>query len=133
MLDRWARAALLGGPQVKAATIWAIREAAHAAGIVRASIQELYMARAHGSGRQDRSGHESARLDLSTCRAVFRAAEKLDASLLIFEQAIGEGVFAEQPPAEYAAGVLAAALSEGYSGPIFLRRTTTRSMPRPIQ
>jgi fructose/tagatose bisphosphate aldolase len=56
-----------------------------------------------------------------TCRAAFRAAAKLDADLLIFEQAPTEMVFADQRPAEYAAAVLAAAMREGHRGPIFLQ------------
>jgi hypothetical protein len=39
MLDRWARAAALAEPAVREVAIWAIREAAHAAGIVPASVQ----------------------------------------------------------------------------------------------
>ena len=45
----------------------------------------------------------------------------MDAKLLIFEQAVGEAIYAAQPPAEYTAGVLAAALREGYEGPVFLQ------------
>jgi fructose/tagatose bisphosphate aldolase len=45
----------------------------------------------------------------------------MDAGLFIFEQAITEQSFAAQPPLEYTAGVLAAALREGYSGPVFLQ------------
>jgi len=56
-----------------------------------------------------------------TCRAAFRAARTLQADLLIFEQAPLEMVYADQRPAEYTTGVLAAALREGYSGPVFLQ------------
>ena len=122
MIDRWARAAALANPETRQVAIWAIREAAHAAGIVPASIQELYIARAD----EQWSGKTVPAMNLRgwtyhTCRAVFRAAAKLNASLLIFEQAVGEAIYAEQPPAEYTAGVLAAALREGYVGPVFLQ------------
>ena len=56
-----------------------------------------------------------------TCRAAFRAANEMDAALFVFEQAVSESVFAEQRPVEYTAGVLAAALREGYTGPVFLQ------------
>jgi hypothetical protein len=56
-----------------------------------------------------------------TCRAAFRAARRLGADLLIFEQAPVEIIYADQRPAEYTAGVLAAALREGHRGPIFLQ------------
>jgi hypothetical protein len=56
-----------------------------------------------------------------TCRAAFRAARRLEADLLVFEQAPVEAVYAAQRPAEYAAGVLAAAMREGHRGPVFLQ------------
>lgn len=122
VLDRWARAAALGEPEVRGAAIWAIREAARTAGLVPASIHGLYSAR----GRGVWGGRTVPALNLrgwsyQTCRAAFRAAAKLDADLLIFEQAPTEMVFAAQRPAEYAAAVLAAAMREGHRGPIFLQ------------
>lgn len=122
VVDRWARAAALGAPDARAVAIWAIREAAHAANIVPASIQDLYMARAAGGW----PGRTVPAMNLrgwtyQTCRAVFRAARDMKAGLFIFEQAVAESVYAAQPPAEYTAGVLAAALREGYSGPVFLQ------------
>jgi fructose/tagatose bisphosphate aldolase len=122
MIDRWARAALLADMETRQVAIWAIREAAHAAGIVPSSIQDLYIACADGKW----SGKTVPAMNLrgwtyQTCRAVFRAAKELDAHLLIFEQAVGEAIYAVQPPAEYTAGVLAAALREGHTGPVFLQ------------
>jgi hypothetical protein len=121
-LDRWARAAALGEPAVRPAAIWAIREAANAAGLVPASIQGLYAARGRGEWR----GRTVPALNLrgwtyATCRAAFRAARRMDAALLIFEQALGEALYAKQTPAEYTAGVLAAAMREGHTGPVFLQ------------
>jgi len=122
VLDRWARAAALAEPDIRQAAVWAIREAACASGVVPASIQELYTAR----GRGGWGGRTVPALNLrgwtyQTCRAAFRAAKKMRASLLIFEQALAEAIYAAQLPAEYAAGVLAAAMREGYSGPVFLQ------------
>jgi len=122
MLDRWARGTALGEPSVRQAATWAIREAARTAGLVPASIHGLYAAR----GRGVWGGRTVPALNLrgwsyQTCRAAFRAAAKLDADLLIFEQAPTEMVFAAQRPAEYAAAVLAAAMCEGHRGPIFLQ------------
>jgi fructose/tagatose bisphosphate aldolase len=122
MLDRWARAAALAEPDARQAAIWAIREAAHAAGVVPASVQGLYMARGAGEW----SDRTVPALNLRgwsyhTCRAAFRAAGKIGAQLLIFEQAVGEAIYAAQPPAEYTAAVLAAAMREGHTGPVFLQ------------
>lgn len=121
-LDRWARAAALAEPRVRGAAIWAIREAARANGVVPASIHGLYAAR----GRGEWDGRTVPAMNLRgwtypTCRAAFRAARKLQADLLIFEQAPMEMIYADQRPAEYTAGVLAAALREGHRGPIFLQ------------
>lgn len=122
MLDRWARAAALAEPDVRQVAIWAIREAARASGIVPASMHALYMAR----GKELWSGRTVPALNLrgwtyQTCRAAFRAARKMGSSLLIFEQALAEAIYAAQRPAEYTAGVLAAAMREGHRGPVFLQ------------
>ena len=122
LLDRWARAAALAEPDVRQAAIWAIREAAHASGVIPASIQGLYVAR----GKDQWSDRTVPALNLrgwtyQTCRAAFRAARKMGSSLLIFEQALAEAVYAAQPAVEYTAGVLAAAMREGHRGPVFLQ------------
>jgi fructose/tagatose bisphosphate aldolase len=56
-----------------------------------------------------------------TARAVIRAARKLDAGAFILEIARSEIGYTEQRPNEYAAVVIAAALREGFRGPIFLQ------------
>lgn len=122
MIERWAKAAALAPPEARAVAIWLIREAARAAGITSCSIQDLYMARARGEW----SGKTVPAMNLrgwtfEICRAAFRAAAELDAGLFIFEQSVTESVFAEQTPAEFTAGVLAAALREGYRGPVFIQ------------
>jgi hypothetical protein len=122
MLDRWAEAATLAEPELRQAAIWAIRLAARAAGVAPASMYELYMAR----GRGEWGGRTVPAMNLrgwtyQTCRAAFRAARGRGAALLIFEQAPAEAVYAGQRPAEYVAGVLAAAMREGHRGPVFLQ------------
>jgi hypothetical protein len=122
MLDRWARAAALAEPDARQAALWAIREAAHAAGLIPASIHDLYVAR----GKEHWSNKTVPAMNLrgwtyQTSRAAFRAARKRNAGLLIFEQALAEAIYAAQSPAEYTAAVLAAGLREGHRGPIFLQ------------
>jgi len=56
-----------------------------------------------------------------TARAVVRSAKKLNAGAFIFEIARSEIGYTEQRPHEYAAVVLAAALREGFTGPIFIQ------------
>jgi hypothetical protein len=121
-LDRWARAAALAEPDVRRAAIWAIREAARAGGLAPASMQGLYTARGQGKwGDRTVPALNLRGWTYQTCRAAFRAARTLAVDLLIFEQAPLEMVYAAQRPAEYTAGVLAAALREGHRGPIFLQ------------
>jgi hypothetical protein len=122
MLDRWARAAALAEPATRQAAGWAIRAAAHAAGLIPASIHDLYVARGRDAWRDKTVPAMNLRgWTYQTCRAAFRAARRRQAGLLIFEQALAEWLYAAQPPAEYTAAVLAAGLREGYRGPIFLQ------------
>jgi fructose/tagatose bisphosphate aldolase len=56
-----------------------------------------------------------------TARAVVRAAKALKAGAFIFEIARSEIGYTEQRPHEYTAIVLAAALREGFTGPVFIQ------------
>src|SRR4051812_10353322 len=99
-----------------------IRTRAAAAGIRPASIHDLYLA----MGRNDASGFTVPAINVramayDTARAVIRSAKKLNAGAFIFEIARSEIGYTEQRPHEYAAIVLAAALREGFSGPIFIQ------------
>ncbi|HUF17082.1 MAG TPA: class II fructose-bisphosphate aldolase, partial [Thermoanaerobaculia bacterium] len=99
-----------------------IHELAHRCGAVPASIQTLYEA----MGRGEVTGftvpaHNIRVLTYDTCRALFRAAMKNNVGPFIFEIARSEMGYTEQRPAEYAACVLAAAIKEGYRGPVFIQ------------
>jgi hypothetical protein len=90
--------------------------------LIPATIQGLYVARGQGKW----PGRTVPAMNLrgwtyQTSRAAFRAARKMGAGLLIFEQALMESIYAMQPPAEYTAAVLAAGMREGHTGPIFLQ------------
>lgn len=60
-------------------------------------------------------------LTYDVARALFRAAMKHDVGPFIFEIARSEIGYTEQRPGEYAACVLAAAIAEGYKGPVFIQ------------
>ena len=60
-------------------------------------------------------------LAYDSARAVFRAARKIDAGAFIFEIARSEIGYTDQRPAEYVAAVLAAAIREGFRGPVFIQ------------
>src|SRR5438046_418904 len=99
-----------------------IRKRAAEAGLRPASIHDLYLA----MGRGEAGGFTVPAINVramayDTARAVARAAKKLNAGAFIFEIARSEIGYTEQRPHEYAAIVLAAALREGFSGPLFIQ------------
>jgi fructose/tagatose bisphosphate aldolase len=100
----------------------AIREAASERGIVPASTHGLY--EAAGKGLYSRVTVPAINirgLTYQVARAVFRAALKGNVGAFIFEIARSEIGYTKQRPAEYAACVLAAAVKEGFRGPVFLQ------------
>jgi fructose/tagatose bisphosphate aldolase len=60
-------------------------------------------------------------LAFDAARAVFRAAIPIDAGAFIFEIARSEMGYTDQRPAEYVTSILAAAVAEGYKGPVFIQ------------
>jgi fructose/tagatose bisphosphate aldolase len=123
IVDRLASTAAFGqDAELRGTARWIIRSLAAAAGIRPASIHDLYMA----MGRGDAGGFTVPAINVramayDTARAVIRAAKKLNAGAFIFEIARSEIGYTEQRPHEYAAIVLAAALREGFTGPIFIQ------------
>jgi len=120
--DRLARAAVFGDPDVKEAALWLIRDLARLRGIVPASIQPLYEA----MGRGEAGGYTTPALNLrgiayDMARSAAQAMLTLDAGPVVFELARSEMGYAFMDPAEYAAVVLAAALREGLTGPLFIQ------------
>lgn len=96
---------------------------ARANGAVPSSILPLY--RALGNGTISRRFTVPAinirSLTYDVARALFRAAMRNDVGPFIFEIARSEIGYTEQRPGEYAACVLAAAIAEGYKGPVFIQ------------
>ncbi|MDD5509838.1 MAG: class II fructose-bisphosphate aldolase [Dehalococcoidales bacterium] len=99
-----------------------IREIAAAHGAYPASIQGLYQA----AGKGLYSGKSVPAINIrgityQVARAVFRAALAHRVGALIFEIARSEIGYTAQRPDEYAVCVLAAAVREGFRGPVFLQ------------
>ncbi|MGB2856645.1 MAG: class II fructose-bisphosphate aldolase [Dehalococcoidia bacterium] len=99
-----------------------IRELALARGIYPASMQGLYEA----AGRGLYSGITVPAINIRgityhVARSVFRAALKDRVGAFIFEIARSEVGYTGQRPGEYAACVLAAAVKEGFKGPVFIQ------------
>ncbi|MBU2567823.1 MAG: class II fructose-bisphosphate aldolase [Elusimicrobia bacterium] len=99
-----------------------IRLAAKKYGLGPASIYDVYAARGEGKFSGVTVPAINIRgLTYETARAVFRAANKSDAGLIIIEIARSEIGYTEQRPSEYTAVVLGAAIKEGYKYPVFLQ------------
>ena len=99
-----------------------ITETARDLGIRPASIQGLYEA----MGRGECSGFTVPAINIrsltyDTARCIFRTAKKCGSGAFIFEIAKSEIGYTNQRPAEYTASVLAAAVKEGFRGPVFLQ------------
>ena len=87
-----------------------------------ASIHDLYKARGAnlwGGATVPAMNLRSLTYDLA--RAIFRAAKKINAGAFIFEIARSEMGYTDQKPLEYTTVILAAALREGYEGPVFIQ------------
>jgi fructose-bisphosphate aldolase, class II len=120
---RLAEIGALGAEPQKKAAQYLIRKAALACGAIPASINDLYRAR----GRDEVPftftvpAINLRMLTFDSARAVFKVAKEMNAGAFIFEIARSEMGYTDQRPSEYVASVLAAAIAEGYTGPVFLQ------------
>lgn len=123
-IDQLIQAAVFAdSDEDKAAARAELAQAGREAGIVPASINDFYLAR----------GREELPLDFTvpainvrgmaynTARAAFQAAVEDEVGAVIFEIARSEMGYTAQPPHEYVAVITAAALREGWSGPLFIQ------------
>ncbi|MCQ9207308.1 MAG: class II fructose-bisphosphate aldolase [Omnitrophica bacterium] len=99
-----------------------ILNAAYEKGVYPWSINDLYIAR----GKKKFSGFTVPAINLRTmtyelARAIFRVAKKINAGTFIFEIAKSEMGYTDQIPAEFTSMCLAAAVKEGFSGPVFIQ------------
>ncbi len=101
------------------ATIWKM---AADSGIYSASIHNLYMA----IGKKEVTGFTVPAINIrtltyDTARVIFRLAKNLKVGAMIFEIARSEIGYTKQRPDEYSTAVVAAAIKEGYKGPVFIQ------------
>lgn len=104
-----------------------ISDIAYKKGIYPSSIHQLYMAR----GKGEISGFTVPAINLRSmtydlARAIFRVAKRNASGAFIFEIAKSEMGYTNQPPIEYSSVILAAAIKEGFSGPIFIQADHTQ-------
>jgi fructose/tagatose bisphosphate aldolase len=121
-MDALVRDAVFGSGQTRDHARWLIWEIAQAVGVRPASIHELYLAR----GRGETGGFTVPAINVrgmayDTARSIFRTAVRQKAGAFILEIARSEIAYTEQRPAEYVAVMLAAALREGFRGPVFIQ------------
>ena len=100
-----------------------IRAAALELGIYPASIHDLYIARGRGDAPMTFTtpAFNLRALSYHAACAMFRAAKKINGGAFIFEIARSEMSYTDQRPAEYATNIFAAAITEGFSGPVFIQ------------
>ncbi len=121
-MDALVRDAVFGGTVERERARWLIWELAQQVGARPSSIHELYRAR----GRGETKGFTVPAINVrgaayDTARAIFRTAVRMNAGAFIVEIARSEIAYTEQRPAEYVAVMLAAALREGFRGPVFIQ------------
>lgn len=121
-MDELAKTAVFGGPEEKEFARWMIWELGQAVGVRPSSIHDLYLAR----GRKEVHGFTVPAINVrgssyDTARSIFRTAIAMKAGAFILEIARSEIAYTDQRPAEYVAVMLAAALREGFRGPLFIQ------------
>ena len=121
-MDELVRTAVFGDSVAKDDARWLIWELGQAVGVRPSSIHELYLARGKGKIHGFTVPAINVRaMTYDTARAIFRTAIRMDAGAFIFEIARSEIAYTDQRPAEYVAVILAAALREGFRGPVFIQ------------
>ena len=118
-----ARASAFGPEADRNAARWLIWETALALGVFPASINDLYLAR--GKGAIEKAFTVPAMnlrvMSFDCARAAFRAGLSRKVGPLIFEIARSEMTYTDQRPSEYTSSILAAAIAEGWNGPVFIQ------------
>src|SRR6266498_401602 len=121
-MDRLAYSAVFGSDDERDDARWLIWEIGQNVGVIPSSIHDLYLAR----GRGETGGFTVPAINVrgmsyDTARSLFRTAIKLRSGAFICEIARSEIAYTDQRPGEYVAVILAAALREGFRGPVFIQ------------
>ncbi len=122
LVDSLVRNAVFGTPEVREFSRWLIWELGQALEVRPASIHDFYMARAQDAWQDRTVPAMNIRFTTyDTARAALRAARQAQVGAFIFEIARSEMGYTDQEPAEYSACLIAAAIREGYRGPLFIQ------------
>ena len=121
-MDWLIRDAVFGPDPVKVLARRVIWEAGIALNAIPASINDFYMARGRNEyGNLTVPAMNLRGLAYDSAKAAFRAANARGVGALIFEIARSEMGYTDQRPTEYVAAIQAAALKEGFQGPVFVQ------------
>lgn len=121
-LDEWAYQLAFAPPAQQQTLLGQLRQLALEHGVMLSSISPVYRALAQGQLPALTVPAFNLRgLTYPIARALFRSMATHQAGPVMFELAPSEAREGQQSFTEYAAMVLAAALREGYRGPLFLQ------------
>lgn len=122
-MDALVREAVFGQGQARDHARWLIWEIGQEVGVRAASINDLYLARGRGEARGGWTvpAMNVRGMSYDTARAIFRTAIRHEVGAFILEIARSEIAYTDQRPSEYVAVMLAAALREGFRGPVFIQ------------
>ncbi|TCK06711.1 class II fructose-bisphosphate aldolase [Phorcysia thermohydrogeniphila] len=124
LIDRLVYTAVFGDEKEKACCRWLIRALALELDIVPASIHDLYV---NGMAKEELGrwftvpAMNIRGMTYDVMRQIFKIAVQEDMGAFILEIAKSEIGYTDQRPAEYTACTLAAAIKEGYRGPVFIQ------------
>ena len=122
IIDRLIHTAVFGQGDVRESARWLIWEIGWAAGIRSASIDSLYQARS----RDEYSATTVPAINVRAmaydfARAIVASAKRRKVGAFIFELARSEMGYTDQTCDEFATVMMAAAIKEGHTGPIFIQ------------
>jgi len=121
IMDQLVYEAVFSEDERKKGLLLLIKEIAKTFGAVPASIQGLYEEMGRNYPGFTVPAMNLRGLTYDAARAVFRKALEKKVGAFIFEIARSEIGYTKQRPLEYSAVVLAAAVREGYKGPVFIQ------------
>lgn len=121
LMDGLIYEAVFAEEERKKGLLLLVKEIAKACGAVPASIQGLYEEMGRNYPGFTVPAINIRGLTYDSARAVFRKALEKKVGAFIFEIARSEIGYTKQRPLEYSAVVLAAAVREGYMGPVFIQ------------
>lgn len=122
-IDNLVWQAVFGDEKEKPEAILKIWELGQSQGVKPASINDFYIARGKGELPFDFTvpAINLRGMAYDMARTVFKAAVKKKVGALILELAQSEIGYTNQPPEEYTAVMIAAAIREGFNGPLFIQ------------